>query len=87
MKLNFKWVKKTGHFTQGDYLRIGKITVGGYDWNSQRSQGDTTNSWVGNIVLPCLKNDRVYGDTQDEVRQKVEQVVTSWFNHIEENSK
>jgi hypothetical protein len=87
MKLNFKWVKKTGQFTRGDYLYIGKIQLGGYDWNSSRTQGDSANPWVGNIGLPCLKNDRVYADSVEEVKQKVEQKVAYWFNHIEENSK
>ncbi len=82
MILNFRWKKKTGQFL-GDCLYVNKIHIGGYDWNSARSQRETDDAtrWVGYIDLPSLtdKSKRVYGANPDEVKIKIEKVVTNWF--------
>ena len=79
--LNFKWKVKTGQYQNGKGLYLNKICVGGCDWNSSRSKGDTEpNRYVGYLSLPSLKFDRTFGDSEDEVKAKVERVVSAWFN-------
>ncbi len=83
-RLNFIWKKKMGLYQQGDALYVNKIRLASSEWNSGRSQGDTdeTTRWVGFVELPSLsdKSQRVYGSTPEEIKSKIEQVVTAWFN-------
>ena len=83
-KLNFTWKKKTGQYQQGDALYVNKIRLASFDWNSGRSQGDTDQStrYVGYIELPSLSDTskKVYGGTPEEIKPKIEQVITNWFN-------
>jgi len=75
-----KWITKTGQYQSGEYLYINRICVGDYDWNSCRSRDSTeTDRYVGNIVLPSIKNKRVFGDSPEEVKLKVERIVNAWF--------
>ncbi len=91
MKLNFKWKKKTRQFQTGDYLYLNKICVGGYSWNSTRSQHESNNDtqWVGNIDMPSLtdKAKRVYGASPEIVKLKMEQVITNWFEEALKEEK
>ncbi len=82
--MNFKWVKNKAQYQTGESLYLNRIRVGGYGWNSARSKsdefGDSIN-WVGDLDLPSLtdKGKRVYGSNQEEVKAKLERVVTQWF--------
>lgn len=91
MKLNFKWKRKTGQYQTGESLYLNRICVGGYSWNSARTQGSKDNSitWAGFISLPSLSGgvDRVYGSSEEEVKSKVERVVVSWFTEVLANNK
>ncbi len=82
-ELDFRWVEQKGQYQIGQNVYLNKICVGSCRWNDRRSKDnkDTSTDWVGNIVLPSLKetSSRVYGSTQDEVKAKVERIVTSWF--------
>ncbi len=82
-ELNFRWVEQRAQYQIGQNVYLNKICVGSCHWNGERSQSikDTSTDWIGNIVLPSLKetSSRVYGSTQDEVKAKVERIITSWF--------
>lgn len=82
--LNYRWTRKTGRYQIGESLKLNRICVGGYSWNSAKPQSskDASITWVGNIELPSLRDGskRVYGGTEAEIRAKVEQIVTGWFN-------
>ena len=80
-KLNFKWKVKTGQYQNGSSLYLNRILVGYCDWNAGRSRNSKElNHYVGVVILPSLKNDRIYGDEQEEVKAKVEKIVGNWFN-------
>ena len=80
-ELNFKWKEKTGRYQNGKSLYLNKICVGSCDWNDMRSRGSTElNRYVGNILLPSLKFDSLFGDDENEVKAKVEKGVNAWFN-------
>lgn len=80
--MKFIWARKTGTYQTGCNLYLNKIRVAGYTWNSSRSQGNPKNEpdWAGYIDLPSLKNASVSGDTEGEIKTKIERVVTDWFN-------
>jgi hypothetical protein len=79
IKLNFIWKPKTAQYETGERLFLGRICVAGWQWNGGRSQSDkTTPDYVGNTVLPQL-NKQIFG-TIEEVKTKLEQIVTLWFN-------
>lgn len=85
MNLKFTWKKKTRQYQQGASVYLNRIRVGSFDWNSGRSRDesetDDSSRWVGYIELPSLtdKSKRVYGVTPEEIKPKIERVVTSWF--------
>lgn len=71
MKLNFKWVKRTGQFQTGERLFLNSIEVGGYDWNGI--------AWVGTVDLLSWAEGNVSGDTEREIKDKLESFVQEWF--------
>jgi len=81
MKLTFKWKEDTAQYQTGESLYLNKIKVGSYGWNSTRSKSDLREEldWVGQTLLPQA-GQRLYGQNQDEVKVKIERLVTSWFN-------
>ncbi len=83
MDLHFKWVKNKARYQTGESLYLNKIKIGSYSWNSAQSQGNHIESmnWEGRIELPSLsdKARTVYGGTQDEIKHKIEQIITNWF--------
>ncbi|KKM24040.1 hypothetical protein LCGC14_1609150 [marine sediment metagenome] len=83
MKLNFHWKEKTGQYSSGANLYLNRICVGGYEWNTMRSQGEKNDStkWAGSVGLPSLsdKSKRVYAGSTDEIKTKIEQVIRNWF--------
>ncbi len=81
MKLNFQWKELTGQFAEGEALYLNRILVATAGYNSFRSKVDTpSNSYVGKLLLPSIKNNRVYSENIDTIKQKIEQAVTNWFN-------
>lgn len=80
--MKFIWVRKTGTYQTGCNLYLNKIRVGGYHWNSSRPQSKTDREpdWIGYIDLPTLKNAKVSGNIEDEIKTGIEKVVTDWFN-------
>ncbi|MBW2562173.1 MAG: hypothetical protein JRE40_15145 [Deltaproteobacteria bacterium] len=82
IKLNFRWVLKTAPYQTGDQLYLNRICVGGYGWNDCQPKDSIDKSvrWAGYINLPSLKTDRVFGASEEEIRDKIEGVVTNWFN-------
>ena len=91
MKLNFIWKGKTGLYQWGEVLFVNKIRLASCDWNSARSQSDTNQDtkWVGYIRLPLLpdKSQRMYGSTPEEIKGRIEQVVTNWVNELIKEKK
>ncbi len=87
MILLFRWRTKAGQFSSGSSLFLNQIRVGGYSYNAAQSQGenDESKAWVGNIDLPSLKDSAkvVYGKTEEQVKQGIEEMVAKWFAHIE----
>ena len=83
MDLHFKWVKNIARHQTGESLYLNKIRVGSYGWNASRSKSNKDESidWVGRIELPSLSDiaKTAYGNTETEVKVKIEQIVTSWF--------
>ncbi len=81
-RLNFKWVKRVAQYSTGEYLYLNKIRLAGYHWNSARSQGtkDDSTDWTGEVDLPFLKTQQVYAESEEEIKAKVEEIVTSWFS-------
>jgi alpha-acetolactate decarboxylase len=78
MKLEYKWKTKVG-YGSGEYLTIHGIVVGGYSWHITKDRKD----WVGHVSLPGIKKDFIIeGDTQEEIRSKVERTVHLWFHKI-----
>ena len=78
--MNYIWRAKKFQYQSGEYLYLNRICVGGYSWNSYRSQGsEEANHYEGNIFLPSIKNKRVFADTVEEVKVKVEKIVNSWL--------
>lgn len=81
--MNYIWKKKTGQYQTGCNLYLNRIHLGGYEWNSMRSQGtDEPTDWAGHINLPSLMKSTVYGITIEEIKAKMEKLVTEWFNEI-----
>ena len=83
IKLNFEWKENKGQYQTGESLYLNKIRIGSYGWNSARSQSkkDDSIDWAGQVELPSLSDiaRRVYGKTPDDVKAKIEQIVTNWF--------
>lgn len=84
MKLNFKWTENKGQYSSGESLRLNRITVGSYGWNSSRSKDDGLGDsirYAGRLELPSLsdKGKHLYASSPEEVKAKVELAVTSWF--------
>lgn len=79
--MNFIWKQKTGRFRSGESLYLNRIHLGGYEWNSCKSQGNKDKSidWTGQVTLPSLKNQTVYGATTEEVKTNMERLVIQWF--------
>jgi len=79
MKLNFRWVENKAQFGTGEFLYHNRIRLAVYYWNSSRSREDETNIWVGHVDLPSVNPGIVYSESQDEIKAKIEKVVTDWF--------
>lgn len=80
MDIKGEWRTKTGRFQSGESLYLNRVCVGGYEWNSCRPRGSAeTDRYVGNISLPSTKSTHVFGDSEEEVKLKVERVVNNWF--------
>ena len=80
IELNFKWVVKRGQFVSGQNLKLNRIVVAGYFWNMARPQGtDKDLNWHGRIHLPSLVEEEVFAKAEEEIKTKIEQVVTNWF--------
>ncbi|KKL76918.1 hypothetical protein LCGC14_2040070 [marine sediment metagenome] len=78
--MNYIWRAKRFQYQSGEYLYLNRIYVGEYSWNSYRPQGsEEANHYEGNIFLPSIKNKRVFADTAEEVKVKVEKIVNSWL--------
>ena len=83
MKLN--WKKNTHTYQTGHSLFINKIRVGSYEWNACMGKGDTNKEarqYTGHVLLPRMKTADVYGSSPEEVRGRVERIVTAWFREI-----
>ena len=67
--MNFIWKQKIGVYQTGESLYLNRIRLGGYCWNCLRASTDKDKSpdWVGQISLPSLKSNTVYGGTTEEV--------------------
>ena len=80
-KLNFQWRENKGQYQTGETLYLGKIRVASYGWNGSRSRGDTDDNtrYYGRITLPSLRDTGVYGSSPEDIKPKIEKVVTSWF--------
>jgi len=84
-KLKFVWVQKKGQYQTGESLYLNKIRVADYEWNSWRSKTEAgqsnTRNYIGTILLPSLSDSvkHVYGESPDEIKPKIESVVTNWF--------
>ena len=82
--MNFKWVENKAQYQTGESLYLNRICVGSYGWNSTRSKSDGLGDsidWIGNVTLPSLsdKAKRQYGSNEEEIKVKLERVVTRWF--------
>lgn len=84
--MDFKWVKNKEQYGTGERLYSNGIRLGGYHWDSARSQSDRNNinNWVGYIELPSLTNKakEIYGSNPEEVKTKIEQIVITWFDKV-----
>ena len=80
MKLNFQWKQKTAQFQTGESLYLNGIRVADYGWNGLRSRTGShdNNDWVGGALLPQATK-TLYDDAQDELKAKLERLVTMWF--------
>ncbi len=83
-KLSFKWVENKAQYQTGESLYLNRIRMGSYNWNGSRSKsdelGDSIN-WEGYVTLPSLADTskKVYSDNADDIKTKVEQIITNWF--------
>ena len=82
-KLSFKWVENKAQYQTGESLYLNRIRMGSYGWNSSRSQSnrDASIDWSGQVELPSLSDTakHVLGSTSDEIKARMEHVVTNWF--------
>lgn len=76
-----EWRVKTGRFQSGASYYLNRIYVAGYEWNSTRSQPreHDNNDWLGAVALPSLKNNTVVAGSEQEIKEKIEHIVSSWF--------
>ena len=82
--MKFIWMGKTGASQSGCTLYLNRIRVAGYSWNSSRPQSKIREEpdWTGYIDLPSLKNKGASGNTEDEIKARIEKVVTDWFKEV-----
>jgi len=89
MKLNFVWKTKTD--SNEERLYLNRIRVGYLNWNFSMSKEDAetlkANRYVGGTYLPSLKIERIYGATPEEIKPRIEQLVTSWFTEALKETK
>ena len=85
MSLNFIWRDNTGRFSSGQSLYLGKIRIASYGWNGGRSQSspDTSKTYIGRVHLPQAP-ENVFAETIDEIKTRIEQTVSIWFNEVTE---
>lgn len=77
----WEWKVKTGRFQNGHNLYLNGILIGSCDWNVGRARGSSeADTYVGNVFLPSIVKNCVYGNNQEEVKAKVERVVNAWFD-------
>jgi hypothetical protein len=79
----FKWKQLTGTYQNGEDLLLNKIYIASCIWNSGRSRdADDSTRYVSNITLPSLsdKVKRMYASSLEELKPKVEKVITHWFD-------
>ena len=85
MKLNFQWKENKAQYQTGESLYLNRIRLGSYGWNASRSKSeserDNLKDWAGDIALPSLSDTvkRVYGSSTEEVKVKIEEIVTNWL--------
>lgn len=79
MNLKFKWIDTTAQFSNGSYLYLGNIRIAMIECNSFKMYGCHNNDLFGEIYLPSTPS-RVYSDTKDGCKKKVEDLVTIWFD-------
>ena len=82
MKLNFLWKENKAQYQTGESLYLNRIRVASYGWNSAMPRDDPDKDkkrWSGNISLPSLKKESVYGASADKVKTKIEKITASWF--------
>ena len=73
--MNFVWKKTVGRFINGSSLYVNRLKVAGYGWNGISN----IPTWTGVVGLPSLKDNSVGGETEKEIKTKIEKVVSDWF--------
>ncbi len=85
LKLNFEWRKSREMYQPGESLYLNNIQVGNYYkyWNNFKTQTDKDpyRMWRACIDLPSFREppEEIYGETPGEIKSKIEDAVTSWF--------
>ena len=87
VELNFKWADSMGDFQSGESLALNGVRVANYGWNSMRnrdSEEDRLLNYSGTILLPGLsgKASHVYGESEEQIKAKIEGIVTRWFDRV-----
>ncbi len=82
--MNFIWKLNIGAYQTGESLYLNRICLGGYYWNCLKASTDKDKStdWVGQISLPSLKSNTVYGGTTEEVKTNMEKLFIQWFKEV-----
>ena len=73
-----------GQYQTGESLYLGGVRVASYAWNGYRQKGDTDSNtrYLGQIILPSLAEKTAYGSSLEDIKSKIEFVVTSWFKEV-----
>ena len=73
-----RWEKDTGQHTCGKILYLGKWKVGGYHWDSTRSQGDEA-KWRATCALPGMRQSLGHFSKEEKAMEVAELAVTRWL--------
>jgi len=79
-----RWEKDIGQYTSGEILYLGKWKVGGFYFDSTRSQGHLK-KWRATCTLPGIKNSLGHFATEAEAKDKAEFAVKHWLDGLPSN--
>lgn len=82
------WHKKTGKYSTGETLVVGKVAVAEYHWDSLKPKDGPVLNYRMNILLPGIsfKEGFTHRETPEEAKAAIERAVDrwlEWLNHEE----